>query len=205
MGYVETGSHEEDANLAALEIAGVAERINKSGSLQRWQLSAIGMHNLLPVVLYNNTRPLFRLRPGLALEDRTTYELTKMLELDGFQLARWIPQSQRTKRTPFIPIGFYPDSPKVYYTTPKEVSQKYLMCLISAEVFFRAGLDKVPIIVTKSIMARFLHIISHGLTRMAQPPLLTLTKQVYFDCRTAHHVGMMILMVVGLKHWTKRC
>ena len=90
------------------------------------------------------TRPQSALSPreGLALEDRTSWELILELRSAAWEWAPWVAPTRRGRRSNVaVPLGYAPGDRKVFFSSPTNKQppcHEYLMCLVSAE-------DVVPI------------------------------------------------------------
>jgi hypothetical protein len=108
-----------------------------------WFLTEVGMRRVCALRQVRDASPAFGIRPQLPLEDRTSFECTLMLGIDGWIWKRWMPPSQRTARIEPIPFGYEAGMAKVWYSSTVAVERAYLMCLLQADVLFAKGLEMV--------------------------------------------------------------
>ena len=85
--------------------------------------------------------PAIRVRPAICLQDRTSYELIKMLDTDGWSWAR-LPSSAKQRST----LMYLPDGEKTWYSQSTYVAEhtRYFMCLLRSEDLFRDGVTYIP-------------------------------------------------------------
>lgn len=106
-----------------------------------WSLSQKALSCVETITLLLNSRRVFECRPHLALQDFTSYELMTHLASDGWSWEFW---AQRKRAANLIPDGYMAGADKVWYSTLRQVSRKYLLCLATAHELFQKGLASVP-------------------------------------------------------------
>ena len=122
-GYLETS-----ANRQVLSILGDAAvaRCTEEVIQRKWCLTPEGCHRMSPLQSFHKSFRIFDIQPGLALEDRTTYELKQLLDRQGWTCQEYLPPSAKKKKAPALPIGSTAGAPKVWCSTTGQVSLPYL-------------------------------------------------------------------------------
>ena len=76
-----------------------------------WTLTSEGVNEMSGAKALSHPQPFFRVRDGLALQDRTEYELLKILQDGGWTWQLWVPPSKRRRSDPHLPAGFRRNAP----------------------------------------------------------------------------------------------
>ena len=116
---------------------------------RRWFLTQQGKGSIMHVARLGVPRQVFQVRSTelLPLKDMTSYELIRILDAQGFAWQRWVPPSQRTRRTRAIPLGYQQGKPKVWFSTGAKLPvHEYLVCLAKSEDQAMHGSTRTPII-----------------------------------------------------------
>ena len=117
-----------------LEACGILVSFDGAANLQRVAyLTSLGREKLSTALECSKSSLLASVRPELALEDRTDYELIKMLEADGrWQWQPWRPAKTRANMNPPLPDAYFPDGPRVWYSSNTSRGW-YLRALLSSQ------------------------------------------------------------------------
>ena len=102
-------------------------------SASGWQLAK----GWIPALAYgrriHSPRQLFTPREGLALQEKSVYELLKFMVSDGWRWKLWIPVSKRRKHGPAFPSGYKPGDEKIFWSSGHAIPAAYLVLLCKAE------------------------------------------------------------------------
>jgi hypothetical protein len=112
----------------ALEAAGTVLHTDTD----RWFLTHAGVHGLASCISLGPSRPIFDVRPDLAIEDMTSFELISTLGSQGWAWRQWYTPNTKPKRVDPIPLGYTAGAPKVWFTS-RTVCRGYLQALLKSE------------------------------------------------------------------------
>jgi hypothetical protein len=108
-----------------------------------WFFTALGISRVVRSSQMSAPKPVFEVRPLLAVADLTCYELLVMLDKDGWVWKPWVPPKARRKREENAFLPYRRGSPKVWYTA-KTFSKVYAAVLLDSEALFDQGLPEIP-------------------------------------------------------------
>lgn len=119
----------DEPTLRALECQGLVV-VRTGSSEQRWYLTQLGCDSVAQTVCsVTDAELFFRVRDEVAIEDRTCYELVRMLSSDDWVWDVWVPPSNRRRRsTASIPYGYCAGEEKKFYLSMNPCRQ-YLVAL----------------------------------------------------------------------------
>mmetsp|Transcript_41899 Transcript_41899/g.135615 ORF Transcript_41899/g.135615 Transcript_41899/m.135615 type:complete len:236 (+) Transcript_41899:401-1108(+) len=119
------------SSLERLESCGFVGMLYEQGGCSEWQLTEAGMNDLIPALTIDEPTPALQVRPNIALEDKTSHELLRALEANG-----WVWQ-RRLKGHECPPHDG--GSAKLFYTSGLALCTKYAQCLLSAPRLAKLG------------------------------------------------------------------
>ena len=124
--------------LSALEGDGLSKHICLDLIPTRWSLTDGALNRVVGHCRYMEPGKTFGIRPNLALGDRTTFELDKMLELEDWAFQEWLPPSKRKRGSPLMLENYCSGDAKIWYGSQKTVSRNYMLALLNVALFLQA-------------------------------------------------------------------
>ena len=121
-----------------LDVAGIVHSIAADGGIGNFTLSKSGMARLRWGCGLVEPKLVCEVRQHLAIADRITFELIRMLDAAGWA---WRAMPQKTKDR--YALVYSAGGPRNWYST-LNVNKLYLLCLLSAEALHEKGLTPIP-------------------------------------------------------------
>ena len=134
--YFEPQGPQHRTWISHLQGEGLVTESQPSG---RFQITRDCAKSVSPSQCLSNPVPVFAVRPDIALEDRTPYELIRMLREAGWTWSI-LPRTVQARK----PLQYQRGSAQVWYSVSTAVVPDYLRCLLMSEEMFDQGLDAVP-------------------------------------------------------------
>ena len=129
-------------SMLVLEACGVVSLLRPCADTVQAALTHGSLARLMNTTTLTRPQSALFPREGLALEDRTSWELILELRSAEWEWAPWVAPTRRGRRSKVaVPLGYAPGDRKVFFSSPTNKQppcREYLMCLVSAE-------DVVPI------------------------------------------------------------